>query len=365
MSDKKRFFIIDGNSLIHRAFHALPLLATAKGEFTNGVFGFTKMLLKIIKEEQPDYLAVAFDIGKVTFRHQQFAQYKGTRKATPDELRPQFQLVKELLAAMKIPIFELEGYEADDLIGTLVRQGEQQGYYNFIVTGDRDSLQLVSPATRVKLSRKGISEIEEYSPETLAEKYGLTADQFIDLKGLMGDSSDNIPGVPGIGEKTGLKLLHEYGTLESILAATGQIKGAKLQEKLREYKDQALLSKELATIACDAPIKITDVTSLDNSQWDHQRIIDIFSRLEFKSLINDLPKEIEQAQGTSLSLVVDTLMVDEPNAAKALEELLAKESKIFLALSWDSAGKNNYLKGELKQIAILVINKVFIWQVEQ
>ncbi len=349
---KGKFVIIDGNSLIYRAFHALPLLNTAKGEYTNGVFGFTKMLLKIIRDEQPDLLAVAFDKGKITFRHQQYSEYKGTRKATPDELKPQFEIVKEMLQAMAIPIFELEGYEADDLIGTLVRQGEKKGLANYIVTGDKDALQLISKNIIVKLTRKGISEIEEYDLAKLYEQYKLTPEQFIDLKGLMGDSSDNIPGVPGVGEKTGLKLLHEFGTLEKIIDSVEHIKGAKLQQKIEENAQLAILSKQLARIACDAPISIDGIDHYDQGKWDRDKLLELFNRLEFKSLLEDLPVNQEQEQAKKKIFQVQEIAISKENFPQFTQGL-AKDKNLFIA----TAEQDSIL-----YMALGVNQQLFYWE---
>ncbi len=279
----KKFIVIDGNSLIHRAFWALPLLTTTEGEFTNAVYGFTNMLTRIIEEEKPDYLAVAFDKGRPTFRIADFADYKGHRKSTPDELRPQFATVKELLTALHIPSFELEGFEGDDLIGTLAAQAEQEGLKTLIVTGDGDTLQLVSPRIQVMLTRKGISEVDRYDEEAVDAKYGLTPAQMIDLKGLMGDSSDNIPGIPGVGEKTALKLLKEYGSVEAVLANVAEIAGAKLKEKIAANSELAILSKKLATIVRDAPIHVEwETIKLEEPNWP--QLLELYQRLEFRNL---------------------------------------------------------------------------------
>ncbi|MDA8234499.1 MAG: DNA polymerase I [Clostridia bacterium] len=283
MAKASKFIIIDGNSLIHRAFYALPLLTTSQGVFTNAVYGFTNMLLKIMEEEKPDYLVVAFDKGKPTFRVETYAEYKGHRKGTPDELRPQFPIVKQVLEAMCIPFFEEEGYEADDLIGTLVSRAEQEGINSRVVTGDRDALQLVSEATQVLITRKGISEIEKFDGAALEEKYGLTPQQIIDLKALMGDSSDNIPGVPGVGEKTALKLLHQFGSVEKLYEEIDQVTG-KLKDKLLANKDLAWISKGLATIVRDVPMEI----SWDECRVcepDDPRLLELFKNLEFKNLV--------------------------------------------------------------------------------
>jgi DNA polymerase-1 len=357
-----KFIIIDGNSLIHRAFHALPLLATAKGEYTNGVFGFIKMLFKIIKEDEPDYLAVAFDIGKVTFRHDRFNDYKGTRKVTPDELKPQFQLVKDLLMAMNIPVFELEGYEADDLIGTLIKQGEKAAYENIIVTGDRDTLQLISDRTRVKLTRKGISEIEEFDLEALTQKYGLTPSQFIDLKGLMGDSSDNIPGVPGVGEKTGLKLLHQFGTLENILASIDQIQGEKIKERLFEFGEQALLSKELATISCNAPVTIAELVPFNTETWEIGKLLELFGRLEFKSLLGELPRKKQLPEAGSAETTYTITQLSDKTTFDKLQAEAEKAGELYLAI--DRSGVSEKLPtmaGKLNGVALLAKETVFVW----
>ncbi|MDA8210409.1 MAG: DNA polymerase I [Clostridia bacterium] len=282
MRDKK-CILIDGNSLIHRAFWALPLLTTTGGEFTNAVYGFTNMLLRIMEEEKPDYLAVAFDKGRPAFRVEAFAEYKGHRKATPDELRPQFALVKEVLAALNIPCFELEGYEADDLIGTLSAQAETEGLNTLILSGDRDNLQLVSPRVQVLLTRKGISDLDRCDEEGVEAKYGLRPEQIIDLKGLMGDSSDNIPGIPGVGEKTALKLLKEFGSVESLLANLEEVSGAKLKEKIAQNRDLALLSKKLATIVRDAPIHVEwERIKVEEPNWE--QLLELYRRLEFRNL---------------------------------------------------------------------------------
>ncbi|MFO7295495.1 MAG: 5'-3' exonuclease H3TH domain-containing protein, partial [Clostridia bacterium] len=207
-----RVMIIDGNSLMHRAFYALPMLTNKKGTPTNAVYGFTNMLLRLIQDYKPNYLGVAFDKKGPTFRHEVYADYKATRQKTPEELIPQFDLLKKMLQLMGIAIYEVDGYEADDILGTFARLARERGWEAYLVTGDRDALQLVSPEVRVIMTRKGISDVKVFDVEEIEKEYGLTPSQIIDLKALMGDSSDNIPGVPGIGEKTALKLLHQYHT---------------------------------------------------------------------------------------------------------------------------------------------------------
>ncbi|WP_066639629.1 DNA polymerase I [Desulfolucanica intricata] len=278
--------VIDGNSLVHRAFHAIPLLTTTEGLPTNAVYGFTNMLLKIIKDLQPKWLAVTFDKGKISFRTEQYSDYKAHRKATPQELRPQFPLVKEVLNAMSIKWYEFEGYEADDIIGTIVKQAEQKNINTVILTGDKDLLQLVSPSTKALLTKKGITELEEYNVDAVVKKFGVYPNQFIDLKGLMGDQSDNIPGVPGIGPKTAAKLLQEYKNIEEIIENLAIIP-ARSRNKIKEYKEQALLSKRLATINTDIPAKI-EIDELILTEPNEKELLETFKKLEFNKLIKDM-----------------------------------------------------------------------------
>lgn len=292
MKERPKLMVLDGNSLIYRAFYAIPLLTTSEGQFTNAVYGFVNMLMKILAEEKPQCVAVAFDKGKVTFRNEQFADYKGHRKATPDELRPQFALAKQVLKAMNIPIYELEGFEADDLIGTVTRLSEEEGFHNLIVTGDRDTLQLISPDTEVILTKKGITEVEKYDAGKVHERYSLTPLQIIDLKGLMGDSSDNIPGVPGVGEKTALKLLVEYGSIENIYEHLENL-SPKLRQKLEENHDMAFLSKNLATIVRDVPYDI-DIAHCNYGEPDYHTLLELFRKLEFKSLVKNITEKMKK-----------------------------------------------------------------------
>jgi DNA polymerase-1 len=280
------FMVIDGNSLAHRAYHAIPPLSTSKGLATNAVYGFTTMLLKILEEKKPPLVAICFDKGKIVFRHQQYSDYKAHRKATPDDLRPQFPLLKEVLGTMGIEILEQEGYEADDLIGTLITVAEKQGVNSIIVTGDRDALQLVSPLTRVLLTKKGITELDEYDEGKVWEKYGISPEQLIDFKGLVGDPSDNIPGVPGIGEKTASKLIKEYGSLDEVIAHR-ELLAPRIKNKIIEFTNQALLSKKLATIIRDIPLD----RDIEHYRWqgpDYPRLLSLFSELEFKTLIRGI-----------------------------------------------------------------------------
>lgn len=288
-----KLMLIDGNSITYRAFFAIPPLTSSSGLQTNAVYGFTTMLLKVLEEEKPTHILVAFDAGKMTFRHADYAEYKGGREKTPPELSQQFPALKELIGAFSIAQYELPGYEADDIIGTLSRQAEQQGREVVVVSGDKDLLQLASDKVTVLLTRKGVSEVEKYTPAEVNEKYGLAPEQIIDLKGLMGDPSDNIPGVPGVGEKTALKLLHEYGTVENVLENIPNLKG-KLRENIENNAENARLSKQLATIYREAPVDKT----VDDAAWsgyDPAVLAAALRKLEFKSLVERL--EIGGADG--------------------------------------------------------------------
>ncbi|HOB82554.1 MAG TPA: DNA polymerase I [Peptococcaceae bacterium] len=293
MADK--LMVIDGNSLANRAFYAIPMLSNSQGFITNAIYGFYNMLVKVLEEEKPAYLVVTFDKGKEVFRHEVYADYKATRKETPEELRLQFPVLKDLLRTMNIAIVEREGFEADDLIGTIVKEGEKAGLENLIVTGDRDAFQLISPQTKVILTRKGISETEVLDVKEVEARYGLRPCQMIDVKGLMGDASDNIPGIPGVGEKTAVKLIKQYGDLEQVLAHWEDFKGKKLGELLRNYADQALLSKNLATIMLDVPLEI-DWEQFRKQEPDYARLVELLKELEFRNILQNVQKQWEKSQ---------------------------------------------------------------------
>lgn len=282
----RKFVIIDGSSLVHRAFYALPLLTTASGLYTNAVYGFTTMLVKLLADVKPDAMAVAFDKSRVTFRNGMYAEYKAHRKPTPSELTVQFSLVHEMVRAFGIAVLEEGGFEADDIIGSLACQAGRQGYDVVIVTGDRDALQLIGPSTHVLLTRKGISEMELFDRQALIAKYGVTPEQIIDLKGLMGDTSDNIPGVPGVGEKTATKLVSEFGSVENLLANLDKVSGKKLQENLREHSDLAVLSKKLATIDCNMQLDFSEEGF--SLAPDSEKLRELFTKFEFKTLLAKL-----------------------------------------------------------------------------
>ena len=298
---KKNLMIIDGSSLLYRAFYAMPPLSDSQGRPTNAVYGFLNMLLKLYADLDPYYVAVAFDKDKHTFRNELYADYKATRKPAPDELRPQFALIREVLACLGIHVLETEGYEGDDIIGTVAKQVPTDNTSVSVITGDRDALQLVDDNITVYLTKKGISEMLAVTPDVMQEEYGYTPAQVIDMKALMGDTSDNIPGVPGVGEKTALKLITEYGTVEGVYEHLDDISGKKLREKLADNKDKAMLSKELATINCHVPVEFDEAGFLPHPREGEVR--DLFKQLGFRNLLKrfaafDRFAFLEQAEET-------------------------------------------------------------------
>ena len=324
----KTIMVVDGNSLLHRAFYAIPVLSNKKGMFTNAVYGFMNMLLKAIQDYEPYSLAVAFDKKAPTFRHLAYEDYKGTRQKAPEELVPQFELVRELLQLMNIPIYELDEYEADDILGTISQSCGSKDDHVLLVTGDKDALQLISDYTEVLLTKKGISVMHRYDEEKLAEEYGLTPKQFIDMKGLMGDTSDNIPGVPGVGPKTAIKLLKEYDTLENVLDNAENIKGNKLRENLTIYRQHALLSKDLSTIRCDVPIDcsiLSQPLGIKKTPELKQFLVD----LELNTLIDRLGFEISESDVVirDKTIVEIRKMYDLRSLARLLVE---QEEVVFL-----------------------------------
>lgn len=284
-----KLVLIDGNSLSFRAFYALPLLSNKAGIHTNAIYGFAMLLEKILKEEQPNHFLVAFDAGKTTFRHEKYSEYKGGRQSTPPELSEQFPYIRQLLDAYHIKYYELENYEADDIIGTLSKQAEASGLETIIITGDRDLTQLATDHVTIYYTKKGVTDVDHYTPEYIAEKYnGLLPKQIIDMKGLMGDTSDNIPGVAGVGEKTAIKLLNQFHSVEGVYNHLDEVSGKKLKENLENSKADAFMSKDLATINCDSPIKVNLKDTIMGDLNDNKDKIELFQKLEFKQLLNDI-----------------------------------------------------------------------------
>lgn len=319
MTERKKLVLVDGNSLAYRAFFALPLLSNEKGIHTNAVYGFTTILMKMLEEEKPTHMLVAFDAGKTTFRHKTFKEYKGGRQKTPPELSEQLPFIQELLDAYKISRYQLENYEADDIIGTLAKSAEKDGFEVKIFSGDKDLTQLATKETTVAITKKGITDVEYYTPEHVQEKYGLTPRQIIDMKGLMGDASDNIPGVPGVGEKTAIKLLKQFHTVEALLSSIDEVNGKKLKEKLEEFQEQALMSKELATIITEAPLELT-LDGLGYEGFDREAVVKLFKDLGFNSLLERLgeePEETEAEQFEDIEVTIKTDISDDLFASPA------------------------------------------------
>jgi DNA polymerase-1 len=332
----EKLILIDGNSIASRAFYALPLLSNSSGLHTNAVFGFTTMLLKLIEEEKPTHFLVAFDAGKVTFRHADYKEYKGGRAKTPPELSEQFPLIRELVQSFGIPQFELPGYEADDIIGTLTRLADEKGLNVIVVSGDKDMLQLASERVTIALTRKGVSEVDRYTPEAISEKYGLVPKQIIDLKGLMGDASDNIPGIPGVGEKTALKLLHQYGTVEEVLSKADEITG-KMQEKIKEHAADARMSKELATIFREVPMEMK-LDELHFAGFDGPTLGAMFRKLEFKSLLEKMDLSSGAEADEALQATVEIEIV-----SKQTLGILANEFPDVEAVHIEIVGENPHV----------------------
>ncbi len=288
--------LIDGHSLAFRAFHAIPLsLTSPSGELTNAVYGFTSMLLKVLRDQAPEYVAVAFDVGK-TFRHEMYDAYKGHRERMPDELRDQVERIKEVVAALNIPIFTAEGYEADDVLAALARQAAAQGVNAMIVTGDRDILQMVDDHIRVLTSGRQFSDTIIYDPAAVEAKYGLRPDQLVDLKALVGDKSDNIPGVRGIGEKGATDLLQKYGTLDAVYAHLDEVKPDRTKKALDEGRESADLSRKLGRITTAVPVQL-DLPACRLRDYDKKEAIALFQDLAFRSLVRELPEGDAETRG--------------------------------------------------------------------
>lgn len=289
-----KILVVDGHSILNRAFYGLPDLSNSKGQHTNGVLGFINILLKVIDEEQPSHLAVAFDVHEKTFRHKMFEEYKGTRKGMPDELREQVPVIKELLIRMGVTVIEAPGYEADDILGTMSRLGEEQGYQVVLLSGDRDLLQLATKKTMIKIpkTKAGKTTVENYYDEDVVRLYGVTPVEFIDMKGLMGDASDNIPGVPGIGEKTAAKIISNFHSIEEAYAHVEEITPKKAKENLEQFYQQAIMSKILATIKVDVPLPVSfDELILHNLFTDDA--YELIKELELKSLLKNFSERKE------------------------------------------------------------------------
>lgn len=337
--NKRKLMVIDGSSLVHRAFYALPLLTTKGGVYTNGIYGFLTMLYKIREQESPDYICVAFDRKGPTIRHKEYSEYKGTRDKTPSELSQQFPILKEIIQYLGIKTIALDDYEADDIAGTLAKRGEEKDYKVILVTGDKDYLQLASYKSDVLITKKGISETERYDRDRIVEEFEIQPEQLIDVKGLMGDKSDNIPGVPGVGEKTALKLIREFGNVEGVYNNIESISGKKLKENLIDNKEMAFLSRKLGEIVTSVPLDFA-IEDLLIKEENTKELKNIYENLEFKSLISKL--NINESD-----LDVDMAKY-EISSVVSIEEIqkMAEEARNIGKISFKILTEENYFKEE-------------------
>lgn len=325
----KKIVLIDGHSILNRAFYGVPDLTNSAGLHTNAVYGFLNIMFKILDEEKPSNLAVAFDVKQPTFRHEMYGEYKGTRKPMPEELREQVPLIKEVLSAMGIKIVELPGYEADDILGTLAKRAEQDNMKVSVITGDRDLLQLATQniLIRIPKTKKGTTEVENYYEADVKEKYQVTPVEFIDVKALMGDTADNIPGVPSVGEKTATSLIVQYGSVENLYEHIDELTKKKLKEALVDNKELAILSKKLATINIDSPVDVKfEDTALNDIYTDEA--FELMKKLEFKSIIKKFDSNDKKS-----SLEVKGVLVDDFDEAEKIFHRAMKSKEIGLAIA--------------------------------
>ena len=354
--DKKTLFLLDGHSITHRAFYALPLLTNDEGQYTNAVFGFIRMLFSLTDEWNPDRMVVTFDKKAPTFRHEEYEEYKANRKKMPEELVPQIPMLQQTLAKLEIPIIAQEGYEADDLLGTLSKQAAAQDYDVYIITGDRDALQLVSENVKVMYTRKGLSDLVIYDLEKIFDKYELPPEKLIDMKGLMGDSSDNIPGVPGIGEKTAIKLLKQFDSIDEVLNNIDQVSGKKRKENLRKFSDQAKMSYRLAKIKRDVAVDL-DFDKCRIDLYDDGEVVEHFKKLGFSSLLDrfEYKKELQPEN-------INFIAVGEKELSELKQKALEKgEIALSLKIAEDSCARN----GKIREIIYAFEdNNVYSYKVE-
>ena len=380
---RNKIVLIDGHSILNRAFYGVPDLTNAEGLHTNAVYGFLNILFRILEEEKPQYLAVAFDVHAPTFRHKMFGEYKGTRHAMPQELREQVPVIQELLHAMDVPLLMKEGYEADDLLGTVAGRCEKEGLDVTVVSGDRDLLQLATEQVLIRIpkTKGGKTEIRDYHTAEVQEEYGLTPAQIIELKALMGDSSDNIPGLPGVGIKTATAILQQYGTIENAHEHIDEIRPPKAQKAMREHWDLAELSKKLATIDTDVPIEV-ELSSMEKKDLFTPAAYPIFKRLEFKKMLTlfDRPSETERPETrivSDLSEVAELFRKAGENARVGISVLADPEmdrsavpSGIGIAYSAEETVyvpvqgflTQDYLGGELQNLAEKT--ELCVWQMK-
>ncbi|KWX07371.1 DNA polymerase I, partial [Carbonactinospora thermoautotrophica] len=293
---RPRLLLLDGHSLAYRAYYALPAenFQTTTGQPTNAVYGFTSMLINALRDEQPTHVGVAWDVSRQTFRSAAYAEYKANRAETPDDFRGQVSLICEVLEALRIPSLRLEGYEADDIIATLATQAERAGFEVLILTGDRDTLQLVTEHVTVLYPRRGVSDLTRFTPATVEEKYGLTPRQYPDFAALRGDSSDNLPGIPGVGEKTAAKWIREFGSFDALVERVDEVKG-KQGDALRAHLAQVMRNRQLTELVRDVPLEVSP-GDLRLRPWDRDEVHKVFDALEFRVLRDRLYATLSPAE---------------------------------------------------------------------
>ncbi|HZK12232.1 MAG TPA: DNA polymerase I [Atribacterota bacterium] len=339
MDNRKKYILVDGQGLLYRAFYALPQLTTTYGQVVNAVYGFTMILIRLLEEEKPEYMTIAFDTPVPTFRHKEFKEYKAHRKKMPDELISQIPLIKEIIDSYNISIYSKEGYEADDVIGTLAKEAEKRNCDTIIVTGDKDAFQLISAHTKMMATIKGVTEVKIYDEESIRKKYGVGPEKIVDILALKGDASDNIPGVPGVGEKTALALIKEFGSLENILNNSDKIPKKILREQIKKYENQIKMCKRLATIVKEVPMEY-DFDSFKVKCPNYEKLWKIFKKLEFKNLLKKINPQINQEKRKLAFNLVET----EEKLKGVINKIIEKKYFAFYLLtSSDNAITTNIL----------------------
>lgn len=352
----KKLVLIDGHSILNRAFYGVPELSNSQGLHTNAVYGFLNIMFKILDEEVADYIAVAFDLSAPTFRHKAYAEYKGTRKSMPDELREQVPLIKDVLSSMNIPILTKEGYEADDIIGTIAKRYQSDEVFVSVISGDRDLLQLSDKHIKIRIPKtsKGVTTVHDYLPEDVMNEYGVTPKEFIDVKALMGDTSDNVPGVPSIGEKTATKIIQEYHSIENAIEHVDELKPPRASKALSEHVEDAKFSKMLVTIVTDAPIE-ADISDMEVGNLYTKESLEWINKLEFKSFL----KRYENVE-TEASIELDTSVIDKQGAWESLYTELKDSKEFGISICLEETAIKSYHVNSLYAISITLENKSYI-----
>lgn len=351
----KKLVLIDGHSILNRAFYGVPELSNSQGLHTNAVYGFLNIMFKILDEEAADYIAVAFDLSAPTFRHKAYAEYKGTRKSMPDELREQVPLIKDVLSSMNIPILTKEGYEADDIIGTIAKRYQSDEVFVSVISGDRDLLQLSDKYIKIRIPKtsKGVTTVHDYLPEDVMNEYGVTPKEFIDVKALMGDTSDNVPGVPSIGEKTATKIIQEYHSIENAIEHVDELKPPRASKALSEHIEDAKFSKMLVTIVTDAPIE-TDISDMEVGNLYTKESLEWINKLEFKSFL----KRYENVE-MEASIELDTTVIDKQDAWESLYNELKDSKEFGISVCLEETAIKSYHVNSLYAISITLENKSY------